>query len=247
VRIASPGKRSKPVAHNAHSIPVTETVTDSENFAWDPFGTLHKALWIGGAQWAGKSTVSNILADRHNLTAYHYDYHDARAHTDRRIAQHVRNGGQSRELFDPEDWVRRTPAELAADCLDGSFPVRLPYVFDDLRALTGPRPILAEGIGLRPDALAPLLDAPDRMIVMVPTEEFRQHQLRALPRAGTLTHNVTDRDKAQANRVTRDRLLADDAVRKAREHGIRVLEVTGHRNAEAIADEVASHFTRYLC
>ena len=22
---------------------------------WDPFGTLHGALWIGGGQWAGKS------------------------------------------------------------------------------------------------------------------------------------------------------------------------------------------------
>ena len=221
-------------------------MTLSENFAWDPFGTLRKALWIGGAQWAGKSTVADILAERHALTAYHYDYHDARAHLDRRLAQHIRDGGGEQERSDPEDWVRQTPTELAAACLDGSFPARLPYVFDDLRALTGPRPILAEGIGLRPDALAPLLDAPDRMIVMVPTEDFRQHQIRTLPRAGALTHNVTDRDKAQANRVARDRILADDAVHNARAHGIRVLEVDGSRNAETIADEVASHFARYL-
>jgi hypothetical protein len=229
-----------------HSSCILSPVTVSENFAWDPFGTLHKALWIGGAQWAGKSTVARILAERHNLTAYHYDYHDARAHMDRRVAQHLRNTGESLELFDPEDWVRQTPTELAAACLDGSFPTRLPYVFDDLRALTGPRPILAEGIGLRPDALAPLLDAPDRMIVMVPTEAFRQHQIRALPRAGALTHNVTDRDKAQANRVARDHILADDAVHKARQHGIRILEVTGDRDADTIADEVESHFARHL-
>jgi hypothetical protein len=227
---------------------VTETATDSvpENFDWDPFGTLHKALWIGGAQWAGKSTISRILAERHGLTAYHYDYHDARTHMDRRLARQIRVGGGPQQLFDPEDWVRRTPAQLAADCLDGTFPVRLPYVFDDLRALTGPRPILAEGIGLRPDALAPLVNAPDQMIVMVPTEDFRQHQLRTLPRAGALTHNVSDRDKAQSNRVARDRLLAADAVHKARDHGIRVLEVDGTRDAEAVADEVASHFARHL-
>jgi hypothetical protein len=246
VRIASAANRSEPAPYRAHSVSVTETVTDSENFDWDPFGTLHKALWIGGAQWAGKSTVSQILAERHNLTAYHYAYHDARTHMDRRLAHHVRDGGRSLELFDPEDWVRRTPAQLAADCLDGSFPTRLPYVFDDLRALTGPRPILAEGIGLRPDALAPLLDAPDRMIVMVPTEDFRQHQLRTLPRAAALTHDVTDPAKAQANRVARDRLLAEDAVHKARQHAIRVLEVTGERNPQAIADEVQSHFARHL-
>jgi hypothetical protein len=48
---------------------------------WDPFGTLHRALWIGGGQWAGKSTVARLLAVRYGLTAYHYDYHDARAHS----------------------------------------------------------------------------------------------------------------------------------------------------------------------
>ncbi|MER5203664.1 hypothetical protein [Streptomyces sp. NPDC002825] len=34
-------------------------------------------LWIGGAQWAGKTTVSEILALRYGLTAYQYAYHDA--------------------------------------------------------------------------------------------------------------------------------------------------------------------------
>ena len=221
-------------------------MTISENFAWDPFGTLRKALWIGGAQWAGTSTVSNLVAERHDLTVYHYDYHDARAHMDRRVAQHVREGGDPKELSDPERWVSQTPYELAAECLDTIFPVRLPYVLDDLRALTGPRPILAEGIGLRPEALAPLLDAPNRMIIMVPTEEFRQHQIRTLPRAGTLVVDVSDRDKAQANRVARDRILADNAVANAREHGIHIIEVDGSRDAEAIADEVASRFARYL-
>jgi hypothetical protein len=56
------------------------------------FGTLRDALWIGGGQWAGKSTVARILALRHGLTAYHYDYQDARGHDDRRVARRVRLG-----------------------------------------------------------------------------------------------------------------------------------------------------------
>ena len=43
---------------------------------WDPFGTIRNALWIGGGQWAGKSTVARLLARRYGLTAYHYDYQD---------------------------------------------------------------------------------------------------------------------------------------------------------------------------
>jgi len=87
--------------------------------------------------------------------------------------------------------------------------------------------------GLRPDVLAPMLDTPDRMIVMVPTEEFRQHQIRTLPRASALTVEVSDPMLAQANRVARDRLLAEHAVRAAREHGVHVLEIDGSRDAEA--------------
>ena len=84
------------------------------------------------------------------------------------------------------------------------------------------------------------------MIVMVPTEEFRQHQIRTLPRAGALSADLSDPALAQANRVQRDRLLAEHAARAARQHGVHVLEVDGSRDAEAVADEVAMHFAAYL-
>jgi 2-phosphoglycerate kinase len=214
------------------------------DFEWDPFGTLHAALWIGGAQWAGKSTVSRILAARHGLTAYHYDYHDARGHLERRAARRARAGLPYAE-YSGSDWVVSTPGMLAEECL-AVFADRLEFVFDDLRALVSPHPVLAEGFGLRPEVLAPMLDAHDRMIVMVPTEEFRQYQIRTLPRAGALSVEVSDPVLAQANRVERDRLLAEHAVRAAREHGVRVLEVDGSRDAEAVADEVARHFAAHL-
>ena len=219
-------------------------MTDSADFEWDPFGTLHAALWIGGAPWAGKSTVANLLAARHGLTAYHYDYHDARGHLERRAARRARTGAPYGEYPGP-DWAGSTPEALAEECLT-IFADRLGFVFDDLRALVSPHPVLAEGFGLRPEALAPMLDAPDHMIVMVPTEEFRQHQIRTLPRAGALSADLSDPALAQANRVQRDRLLAEHAVRAARQHGVHVLDVDGSHDVEAVADEVAMHFAAYL-
>ncbi|MFC9970285.1 hypothetical protein ACFVH6_05210 [Spirillospora sp. NPDC127200] len=64
----------------------------SDDRVWDPFGTLGMALWTGGGQWAGESTVARILARRHGLTAYHDDHHDVRGHNDRRIARRVSLG-----------------------------------------------------------------------------------------------------------------------------------------------------------
>lgn len=142
-------------------------------------------------------------------------------------------------------WVDPTPEEMAATTLAG-FPVRFEWALDDLRALVSGRPVLAEGWGLRPEFVAPIIDAPRRMLVMVPTDGFREHQLRVLPRAGSMAHQVSDPARAQRNRLERDRLVAQDAVRAAERLGIRVLAVDGTRDADAVADEVADHFGPYL-
>ncbi|TQM80617.1 hypothetical protein FHX81_2958 [Saccharothrix saharensis] len=202
---------------------------------WDPFGTLGQALWITGGQWAGKSTVARILAVRHGMTAYHYDYHDARGHLDRRTANNV-------PLLGAETaYVTNTPAETAAWVID-HFPIRFEWALDDLRGLFSGRPIIAEGWGLRPDLVAPIMTSRNQMVVMVPTDDFRHHQATVLPRASRLSHEVSDPDLAQRNRLERDRLIAEDCVTQARRLGIRVLEVDGTQDAETIATEVSDHF-----
>lgn len=212
---------------------------------WDPFGTLRGALWIGGGQWAGKSTVARILALRYGLTAYHYDYPDARGHEDRRIARRIRLGEPPAGPHPEQVWVNTTPDQMAAQTLEG-FPVRFEWALDDLRALVSGRPVIAEGWGLRPELVAPIIDSPRRMVVMVATEEFRQRQTRELPRASRIGNQVSDPEVAQRNRLARDRLVADDAVRSAHGLGIRVIAVDGSQDADAVADIVADHFRPYL-
>ncbi|WP_307802045.1 hypothetical protein [Actinomadura violacea] len=189
--------------------------------------------------------MARLLAVRYGLTAYHYDYHDARGHDDRRVARRVRLG-QSPDAPDPDaTWVNTNPQEMAAETLAG-FPVRFEWALDDLRGLVSGRPIVAEGWGLRPELVAPIIDSPRRMVVMVPTEGFRERQLRELPRTATVGHGVSDPARAQRNRLGRDRLVADDAARSARRLSIRVIEVDGTQDADAVADIVADHFRPYL-
>ena len=204
---------------------------------WDPFGTLGRALWIGGGQWAGKSTVSRLLAYRHRLTAYHYDYHDARAHNDRRAAQGT--------ALKPGQWIGHTAEALAASALR-DFVVRFEWVLDDLRALVSGVPIVAEGWGLRPELVAPIAHDPRQMIVMIPTEEWRRHQLLVLPRASSFGPAVTDPEAALRLRMERNRLIAEDAAASAHRLGIRVMKVDGTLDAEAIADIVEDHFAPFL-
>lgn len=207
---------------------------------WDPFGTIGNAFWIGGGQWAGKSTVARILAHRYGLTAYHFDYQNVHAHYDRRLARAARAGEPMLDP-DPEDmWIRHTPAEMAAQVL-ADFRTDFDWVLDDLRALVSGNPIIAEGWGLRPELIADLGLA-DRMLIMVPTEEFRAYQLRTMERAQAIYTPVSDPEKAQRNRLERDFLITADAVASARKLGIPVIEVDGSGDAESVADTVATEF-----
>jgi hypothetical protein len=212
---------------------------------WDPFTTLSRTLWITGGQWAGKSTIAGILAEDYGLTAYHYDYHDARGHEDRRIAERVRRG-EPPAVFDPEAvFIDTTPERMAAGVL-ASFPARFEWALDDLRGLVSGRRIIAEGWGLRPELILPVTASVDQIVVLVPTDGFREYQTRHLDRAMALSHQVSDPALGQRNRVERDRLVAADAVATARLYGIRVIEVDGSRDARAVADEVADHFAAFL-
>jgi hypothetical protein len=208
---------------------------------WDPFGTLAQTLWIGGGQWAGKSTVATLLARRYGLTAYRHDYHNARAHWDRRYAAAARAGVTLEEPTPESMYIAVTPEAAAASALEVLHQA-FAWVLDDLRALVSGRPIIAEGWGLRPSLVAPILPDPRQMIVMVPTDEFRLWQSEHLDRASAPSAPVSDVELAQRNRMARDRLVALDAVAEARRLGIRVYEVDGSVDAEGVAGIVADHF-----
>src|SRR5215211_1342159 len=148
---------------------------------------LARVLWLGGGQWAGKTTVAQLLVARHPLLLYAYDYHDARSHADRSRADPARFPHRAAffaalDRHPDEVWVTRTPEEMAEGTLH-SFRERFEMVVEDLLAMPPGPPILAEGWGLRPELVAPLLDSPRKAVFLVPTEEFRRRQLRALPRA----------------------------------------------------------------
>ncbi|MEU8180178.1 hypothetical protein AB0B86_05280 [Micromonospora sp. NPDC049047] len=212
---------------------------------FDAMATARRALWIGGGQWAGKSTVAVNLALRHGLTAYLYDRHDARGHDDRRVADRVRRGEPPAGPDPDATWVHTDPARMAAETLAG-FPRRFEWVLDDLSALVSGRRVVAEGWGLRPELVAPLVESVRQMVVLVPTPGFRADQLSRLPRANAPVAGVSDPSRANRHRWERDELVAADAVVQAERLAVRVIRVDGSLDGEGLTDLVAEHFAAYL-
>ncbi|MFJ6164304.1 hypothetical protein ACIQH6_04215 [Micromonospora orduensis] len=212
---------------------------------FDANATARRALWIGGGQWAGKSTVAVTLALRHLLTAYLYDRHDARGHDDRRIADRIRRGEPPAGPDAETTWVRTDPARMAADTL-AAFPRRFAWVLDDLSALVPGRRVVAEGWGLRPELVAPVVESVRQMVVLTPTAEFRARQMARLPRASFAPPGLSDPDRAVRNRWARDELVTADAVAQAERLGVRVIRVDGTLDGDQLTDLVAEHFAAYL-
>lgn len=215
-------------------------------------GATRRVLWIGGAQWVGKTSVAQLLAVRHPLIHYAYDYHDARDHAARARAEPERYprlaGWLAAHDRDPDAvWVRPTPETMAASAL-ANFADRFLMVLENLRALPAGATVVAEGWGLRPDLIAPLLESPDEAAFLVPTEAYVAHQVRVVPRAMGFNpaFPVSDPERAQRNRLARNRLLAQDVVESAARYGLRVIMVDGSQGVDGLTEMVEAQFRPYL-
>ena len=212
---------------------------------------LTNVLWIGGAQWAGKSTVTTLLAARYPIATYRYDYHDARSHSQRARDNPDRSPTLHQFIAaldeDPSEvWVRPSPDEMA-DTARRIFEERFVMVLDDLAAMPDGLTVLAEGWGLRPHLVASALPSPERAVFLVPTDAFRDRQRNQVERARSLdVEGLSDATRAQRNRVARDSILAREVVADARRLGLNVIEVDGSEDETAVAARVEQQFRPFL-
>lgn len=120
-------------------------------------------------------------------------------------------------------------------------------VLEDLAAVPPGSFVVAEGCGLRPEFVAPLLDTAARSLFLVPTEGFRNRQLQTLDRArGMQLPGVRDPVRAQANRIERDAILSRGVVSQARELGLPVIEIDGSADEWTTAARAEEQFYPFL-
>ena len=199
---------------------------------------LRHVCWLGGTPCSGKSTVAQQLIARYPLHLYHYDRHE-RAHFARRDpARHPTYCAEAALSMD-ERWVQR-PVHALVRATTAVWHERFGLVFDDLLALPTTAPILAEGPGLLPADVAPLLTTPQQAIWLVPTEVFKRATQPT--RGGGPASQTSDPDRAYRHLIALDLQVAVDVRRHAEERGLTVLTVDGSRSIADTATVVAHHF-----
>jgi len=139
-------------------------------------------------------------------------------------------------------WVEPSVDELVARTWR-SFRDRFPLVIDDLTALELPpeMSIIAEGFGFTPSLVNDAVGAVNRMVCLVPTDEFKIGSMERRGK-GQFGGEVSDPVRATANLFYRDQALAARVRAEAIASNVPVIEVDGTRSVQEIADLVASHF-----
>lgn len=201
---------------------------------------LSRVCWICGGTDAGKSTLTGELAQRYRLPVYHYDAHDLRHHLRlaERDAEHARFLAQSYD----ERWAQPS-VDALVERTWRSFRDRFPLVIEDLTALELPpgMSIIAEGFGLTPSLVNAAAGAVNRMVCLVPTDEFKVASMERRGK-GRFGGEVSDPARAFANLLHRDQALATRVRAEATALDVPVIEVDGTRSVQETADLVASRF-----
>src|SRR5581483_10073935 len=179
---------------------------------------------------------SRLLAARHGCRVYHADRtereHLARADPERFPLLHA-----ARDLCLDERRLRRSPRQMADDSR-AFHRERFLLIVADLVALPAGEPVVVEGFGVLPELVVPLLPCRSRAAWLISTPAFRR---RAIEQRGTLwsmPRQTSDPERALANRLARDQLLAEAVEAAARALGLAVFPVDGRCELEEIAAAV---------
>ncbi|HZQ82295.1 MAG TPA: hypothetical protein VFB25_10015 [Gaiellaceae bacterium] len=186
------------------------------------------ALWIGGPQGSGKSSIAEALAERFGLQLYHVDartwVHEARMPPT-----------EFDSLTMDERWVHAEPEQMLKWFITGSRH-RFRLVLEDLRELPDEPAVVVEGPQLFPTNVSAVLSAPDQALFLLPDVEEMAARLRE---RGPMKA-VSDGARARENAVARDRLIAQTFAREARELRLPTLAVD--RPLDEMIELAAEHF-----
>ena len=193
---------------------------------------LSHALWIGGGQGSGKTSVAKALARRFDLQLYNVD-HRTWVHESRMPQT------EFSLLSLDERWVEATPARMLRWFVDTSRH-RFRLVLEDLRRLPDSPLAIVEGPQLFPTSVSAVLTAPDQALFLIPDP---QEQLQRLLARGPMP-GTSDGLRARANASDRDLLISELFAREARELRLRALPVD--RPLDGMIELAADHFAEAI-
>ena len=200
---------------------------------------LGPVLWIGGTPCSGKTSIADLLAETYQLQVYHCD---------EAFETHKLQMSATRKLMTiswDELWMQ--PLDMLVADVFAIYREEFQLIIDDLRALPPWPPILAEGMALLTNLVAPLLANQECAVWVIPTPDFQRERY---PLRGAwvqdILHQCADPDQAFRNWMNRDIASARIIAAATVAHNLRLIEVDGQRPIASIAATIEDQFRPFL-
>jgi hypothetical protein len=207
--------------------------------------SFDQVLWIGGPPDSGKTSITDILADRYGLGRYHFDRHETahfgRADPDRHPALWAAHPDR---MTAEQRWLGAPPDEMAAATI-ASWSERFWMALDDVLEMPEGRVIVAEGPGLFPELVAPFLSDPRKAVWLIPSEEFKRASAARRGKPGN-RHETSDPERASHNLIERDLIMGRYIREQCVALGLRLIEATSKESVCAVARQVEEQFSPWL-
>ena len=182
-------------------------------------------FFIGGSPCSGKSTVCEVLAERHGSHAYHcddhYEAHLSRAPSDSSLTQF-------QQLSWLDAFTTRSLERMIADELSANDELAA-FALEDVNAIGSP--VIAEGMPFMPDVMARLQPRASA-VYLVPSPAFQRDHYAKREWAQGLLATTADPTGVFERWMARDEASARFIRARATALGFAVLEVDGQMSIE---------------
>jgi len=200
---------------------------------------LSNAYFIGGSPCSGKSTLSNLLAERYNFVYYKIDDYE-QEHINKSDSQKHSIMHKWKEPIWDEIWMR--PVDIQVKEEFQFYIERFEMILSDLKQFSEEDIIIMEGAALLPELIKKIGVDVNRIIYMIPSKKFQIDYYSKRDFIKGILSECSKPEKAFINWMERDHCFGEKVKEQAEKLGYKVIYVDGEKTIEDNFDLVCKHF-----
>lgn len=185
--------------------------------------------YIGGGTCCGKSTVAELLCQKHGFTYYKLD--DDLEPFSRRMVEDGNVLAQEMLQMSADEMWLRPPEQLCHEELL-HYEAMYPYAAEKVASLSASDTVVAEAAAFLPKLMKKNGIDATHYLCIVPTQGFQVEKYAQRPWIDVVLKGSSDPRRAFANWMERDVLFSTQVLADARELGYTNLVVDGSRSIE---------------